>query len=183
MRLCKAMQDTYKHADMKHLEQKLQEHQDRRARMIITDGVFSMDGDLAPLDQICDLATSTTRWCSWTTRTGRVHGKTGRGVHEHFASSAHRRDHHHAGQGARRRERGCVSGRREIVELCRQRARPYLFSNAVAPPIAYGALKVLEILSESTERRDTLEANTTFWRQALPAPASSSRRVTAPSYR
>jgi glycine C-acetyltransferase len=170
MRLCKAMQDTYKHADMKHLEQKLQEHQDRRARMIITDGVFSMDGDLAPLDRICELAEKYDAmvFMDDSHATGFM-GRTGRGVHEHFGvvgqidiiTTT-------LGKALGGASGGCVSGREEIVELCRQKARPYLFSNAVPPPIAYAALKVIDILNATTERRDKLEQNTKFWRQALP---------------
>lgn len=170
MRLSKAMQDTYKHADMKHLEQKLQEHQDKRARLIITDGVFSMDGDLAPLDEICALAEKYNAmvFVDDSHATGFM-GKTGRGVHEHFGvvgkidiiTTT-------LGKALGGASGGCVSGRKEIVELCRQKARPYLFSNAVPPPIAYAALKVLEILSRTTERRDKLEANTAFWRKAVP---------------
>ena len=170
MRLCKAMTDTYKHADMKHLEQKLQEHQDKRARMIITDGVFSMDGDLAPLDRIVELAEQYHAMVFMDDSHGTgFMGRTGRGVHEHFGVFG-KMDviTTTLGKALGGASGGCVSGRKEIVELCRQRARPYLFSNAVPPPIAYAALKVLEILSESTERRDRLERNTTFWRQALP---------------
>jgi glycine C-acetyltransferase len=170
MRLSKAMTDTYKHADMKHLEQKLQEHQDKRSRMIITDGVFSMDGDLAPMDEIAALAEKYNAmvFVDDSHGTGFM-GKTGRGVHEHFGvfgkidviTTT-------LGKALGGASGGCVSGRKEIVELCRQRARPYLFSNAVPPPIAYAALKVLEILSSNTERRDKLEQNQKFWRQALP---------------
>jgi glycine C-acetyltransferase len=169
MRLCKAMTDTYKHADTKHLEQKLQEHQDKRARMIITDGVFSMDGDLAPMDEIVALAEKyhAMVFVDDSHGTGFM-GRTGRGVHEHFGvfgkidviTTT-------LGKALGGASGGCVSGRKEIVELCRQRARPYLFSNAVPPPITYAALKVLEILSTTTERRDKLEQNQKFWRQAL----------------
>jgi glycine C-acetyltransferase len=170
MRLCKAMQDTYKHADMKHLEQKLQEHQDKRVRMIITDGVFSMDGDVAPLDQICELADKYNAmvFVDDSHATGFM-GKTGRGTHEHCGVMG-RIDiiTTTLGKALGGASGGCVSGRKEIVELCRQKARPYLFSNAVPPPIAYAALKVIDILSATTERRDKLEANTKFWRQALP---------------
>ncbi len=170
MRLCKAMQDTYKHADMKHLEQKLQEHQDKRVRMIITDGVFSMDGDVAPLDAICGLADKYNAmvFVDDSHATGFM-GKTGRGTHEHCGVFG-RIDviTTTLGKALGGASGGCVSGRKEIVELCRQRARPYLFSNAVPPPIAYAALEVLDILSSTTERRDKLEANTKFWRQALP---------------
>jgi glycine C-acetyltransferase len=169
IRLCKAMHDTYKHCDMKHLEQKLQEHQDKRVRVIITDGVFSMDGDLAPMDEIVRLAEQyhALVFLDDSHASGFI-GKTGRGVHEHFGVMG-RIDiiTTTLGKALGGASGGCVSGRKEIVDLCRQKARPYLFSNAVPPPIAAAAIKVLEILSASTERRDTLEKNATFWRQAL----------------
>jgi glycine C-acetyltransferase len=171
IRLSKAMHDTYKHADMAHLEQKLEEHQDRRVRLIITDGVFSMDGDFAPLDRIVALAEKYNAmvFVDDSHASGFI-GKTGRGTHEHFGvlgkvdiiTTT-------LGKGLGGASGGCVSGRKEIVELCRQRARPYLFSNAVPPPITIAALKVLEILSSNTERRDKLEVNTKFWRQGLKA--------------
>jgi len=169
MRLCKAMTDTYKHADMKHLEQKLQEHQDKRARLIITDGVFSMDGDLAPLDTIVELAQNYNAMVFMDDSHGSgFMGKTGRGVHEHFGVFGQMDIITTTlGKSLGGASGGCVSGRKEIVELCRQRARPYLFSNAVPPPIACAALKVLEILSATTERRDKLEQNQKFWRQAV----------------
>ncbi len=169
IRLCKAMHDTYKHADMAHLEQKLQEHQDRRIRLIITDGVFSMDGDLAPLDQIVALAEQyhAMVFLDDSHATGFI-GKTGRGVHEHFGVFGNIDIITTTlGKALGGASGGCVSGRKEIVELCRQRARPYLFSNAVPPPIAAASLKVLEILSATTERRDKLEANANFWRKAV----------------
>jgi glycine C-acetyltransferase len=169
MRLCKAMTDTYKHADMAHLEQKLQEHKDRRLRVIITDGVFSMDGDLAPLDEICQLAEQYNAmvFLDDSHASGFI-GKTGRGCHEHFGVMG-KIDilTTTLGKALGGASGGCVSGRKEIVELCRQRARPYLFSNAVPPPIAAAAIKVLEILSATTERRDKLEANANFWRKGL----------------
>src|SRR5512135_3755375 len=169
MRLCKAMQDTYKHADVKHLEQKLEEHQDKRVRMIITDGVFSMDGDVAPLDRICELADKYNAlvFVDDSHATGFM-GKTGRGTHEHCGVFG-RIDiiTTTLGKALGGASGGCVSGRKEIVELCRQRARPYLFSNAVPPPIAGAALKVLEILNQTTERRDKLEQNAKFWRKGL----------------
>ncbi len=169
IRLCKAVQDSYKHADMKHLESKLEEHQDKRVRLIVTDGVFSMDGDLAPLDRISELAEKygAMVFVDDSHASGFI-GRTGRGTHEHFGvlgkidiiTTT-------LGKGLGGASGGCVSGRKEIVELCRQRARPYLFSNAVPPPIACAALKVLEILSRTTERRDKLEANTKFWRKGI----------------
>jgi glycine C-acetyltransferase len=169
MRLCKAQQDTFKHSDMAHLEEKLQEHQDKRARMVITDGVFSMDGDLAKLDAIVELAE---RYDAMVLvddshATGFI-GKTGRGVHEHCGVVG-RIDvvTTTLGKALGGASGGCVSGRRELVEMCRQRARPYLFSNTVAPVIVAGALKVLELIGRSTERRDKLEENARYWRRLL----------------
>jgi glycine C-acetyltransferase len=169
IRLCKAEHDTYKHSNMGHLEQKLELHQDKGKRLIITDGVFSMDGDIAPLDQICDLAEKYDAmvFVDDSHSSGFI-GKTGRGTHEHcgvlgkidIITTT-------MGKALGGASGGCVSGRKEIVELCRQKARPYLFSNSVAPPIVYAALTVLDILSKSTERRDKLEENTLFWRSAL----------------
>ena len=169
IRLCKAVTDTYKHANMKHLEQKLEEHQDKRVRLIVTDGVFSMDGDLAPLDEICALAEKYDAMVLVDdSHSSGFMGKTGRGTHEHFGVEG-KIDviTTTLGKALGGAAGGCVSGRREVVELCRQRARPYLFSNTMAPPLVAGALKVLEILSGSTERRDKLEENTMFWRQGL----------------
>jgi glycine C-acetyltransferase len=169
IRLCKAMHDTYKHSDMEHLEQKLEEHKDRRVKVIITDGVFSMDGDMAPLDRICALAErhGALVFLDDSHATGFI-GRTGRGVHEHFGVMG-KIDiiTTTLGKALGGASGGCVSGRREIVEMCRQRARPYLFSNAVPPPIAAAALRVLEILSGTTERRDRLETNALFWRKGL----------------
>jgi glycine C-acetyltransferase len=169
IRLSKAQHDTYKHANMDHLEQKLQDHQDKRARLIVTDGVFSMDGDLAPMDRICDLAEKYDAmvFVDEAHASGFI-GKTGRGTAEHFGVMG-RVDiiTTTLGKALGGASGGCVSGRKEIVELCRQKARPYLFSNSVAPPIVAAAIKVLDILSATTERRDKLEENTRFWRSAL----------------
>jgi len=169
MRLAKAMQDTYKHSDMAHLEEKLQEHQDKRFCIIITDGVFSMDGDLAKLDQMVALAEKYNAmvFVDESHATGFI-GKTGRGTHEHcgvfgkidvITTTL--------GKALGGASGGVVSGRRELVEMCRQRARPYLFSNAVAPVIVAGALKVIELITRSTERRDKLEWNAKYWRGLL----------------
>ncbi|MBI5868125.1 MAG: glycine C-acetyltransferase [candidate division Zixibacteria bacterium] len=169
MRLCKAMTDTYKHSDLAHLEEKLQEHQDKRVRLIITDGVFSMDGDLAKLDTIVELAEKYNAMVlvDDSHASGFI-GKTGRGTHEHcgvvgkidIITTT-------LGKALGGASGGCVSGRRELVEMCRQRARPYLFSNTVAPVIVSGALKVLDLISRTTERRDKLEENTRYWRKLL----------------
>jgi len=169
MRLCKATQDTFKHSDMRHLEEKLQEHQDKRYRMVITDGVFSMDGDMARLDQIVSLAEKYDAmvFLDDSHATGFI-GRTGRGTHEHcgvlgkidvITTTL--------GKALGGASGGCVSGRRELVEMCRQRARPFLFSNSVAPVIVAGALKVLELISTSTDRRDKLEWNAGYWRGLL----------------
>lgn len=169
MRLCKAMTDTYKHSDMGHLEEKLQEHQDKRFRVIVTDGVFSMDGDVAKLDEIVALGE---KYDAMTfvddSHASGFMGKTGRGTHEHcgvfgkidIITTT-------LGKALGGASGGCVSGRRELVEMCRQRARPYLFSNTVAPVIVSGALKVMDLLFASTERRDKLEWNTVYWRKGL----------------
>ena len=169
MRLCKAQNDTFKHSDMGHLEQKLQLHQDKRIRMIITDGSFSMDGDLAKLDKIVELAEKYNAmvFVDDSHASGFI-GKTGRGTHEHcgvygkidIITTT-------LGKALGGASGGCVSGRRELVEMCRQKARPYLFSNTVAPVVVAGANAVLDIISKTTERRDKLEANTNFWRKGL----------------
>jgi len=169
MRLCKAQNDTYKHSDMAHLEEKLQLHQNKRVRMIITDGSFSMDGDLAKLDKIVELAEKYNAmvFLDDSHASGFI-GKTGRGTQEHcgvlgkidvITTTL--------GKALGGASGGCVSGRRELVEMCRQKARPYLFSNTVAPVVVAGALAVLDLISKTTERRDKLEANTKFWRDGL----------------
>ena len=169
MRLCKAMQDTFKHSDMEHLEEKLQEHQDKRARMIITDGVFSMDGDTAKLDQVVELAEKYNAmvFLDDSHATGFI-GRTGRGTQEHCGVLG-RIDviTTTLGKALGGASGGCVSGRRELVEMCRQRARPFLFSNSVAPVIVAGALKVMDLITASTGRRDKLEWNARYWRGLL----------------
>jgi glycine C-acetyltransferase len=169
MRLCKAERDSYKHSDMKHLEKKLQLHQDKRLKMIITDGNFSMDGDLARLDQIVELAEKYDAmvFVDDSHASGFI-GKTGRGTHEHcgvfgkidIITTT-------LGKALGGASGGCVSGRKELVEMCRQRARPYLFSNTMPPVVVEGALAVLNLISRTTERRDKLERNTQFWRKGL----------------
>ncbi len=169
MRLCKAMTDTYKHSDMGHLEEKLLEHADRRFRVVITDGVFSMDGDLAKLDEIVALAGKhgALTFVDDSHASGFI-GKTGRGTPEHFG--VHGRVDLVTttfGKALGGASGGCVSGRKELVEMCRQRARPYLFSNTLASVIVSGTLEVLDLVTETTERRDRLEENTRFWRKGL----------------
>ncbi len=169
MRLCKAMQDTFKHSDMAHLEEKLMEHMDKRRRIILTDGVFSMDGDMSKLDEIVELAEKYDAmvFLDDSHATGFI-GRTGRGTHEHCGVLG-RIDviTTTLGKAMGGASGGCVSGRRELVEMCRQRARPYLFSNSVPPVIVAGALKVLDLITGSTERRDKLEWNAKYWRGLL----------------
>ncbi len=169
MRLCKAQQDTFKHCNMEHLEQKLQLHADKRFKMVITDGVFSMDGDCAKMDEMVALAEKYDAmvFVDDSHATGYI-GKTGRGVHEKYGVVGKidiiTTTFGKALGGA---SGGCVSGRAELVEMCRQRARPYLFSNTMAPVVVAGVLKVLDLLMASTERRDKVEENTKYWRKGL----------------
>ncbi len=169
MRLAKAMTDTYKHSDMGHLEEKLALHADKRFRMVITDGVFSMDGDLAKLDEIAALCGKhdALLFVDDSHASGFI-GRTGRGTPERFGVTGKvdvlTTTFGKALGGA---SGGCISGRREIVEICRQRARPYLFSNTLAPVIVSATLKVLDLVSATTERRDRLERNTRIWRKLL----------------
>jgi glycine C-acetyltransferase len=169
MRLCRAQQDTFKHSDMAHLEEKLLLHQDKRQRMVITDGVFSMDGDLAKLDAIVALAEKhdAMTFVDDSHATGFI-GRTGRGTHEQCGVVG-RIDviTTTLGKALGGASGGCVSGRRELVEMCRQRARPYLFSNTVPPVIVSAAIKVLDLIAATTDRRDRLEENTRTWRRLL----------------
>ena len=169
IRLCSAMHDTFKHSDMDHLEEKLQLHNDKRLKCVITDGVFSMDGDTAKLDKMVELCEKydALMFVDDSHSSGFI-GKTGRGTHEQYGVMG-KIDIITTtfGKGLGGASGGCVSGRKELVEMCRQKARPYLFSNTIAPPVVAGVIKVLEILSASTDRRDKLESNTAFWRKGL----------------
>jgi glycine C-acetyltransferase len=169
MRLCSAQHDTFKHSNMEHLEEKLSLHEDKRIKLVITDGVFSMDGDIARLDamiRICEKYDAMIL-VDDSHSTGFI-GKTGRGTHE-LCNVVGKIDIITTtfGKALGGASGGCVSGRKEIVDMCRQRARPYLFSNTIAPVIVSGVLKVIEILSTSTEQRDKLEKNTEYWRKGL----------------
>ena len=159
----------YQHADMKDLEEGLKKAARFRDRMIVTDGVFSMDGDLAPLDAICDLAERHDAMVlvDDSHATGFV-GKKGRGTPEHFGVQA-RVDvvTSTLGKALGGAAGGFTSGRGRIVSLLRQRSRPYLFSNSVPPPIAGGALAALDLLEKSTERRDRLERNAKRFRDGM----------------
>ncbi|MEZ6195944.1 MAG: glycine C-acetyltransferase [Planctomycetota bacterium] len=171
VRLCKARRLRYQHADMADLERCLRESQDCRTRMITTDGVFSMDGDVAKLDQICDLAEryDALVHIDECHATG-FFGPTGRGTHEHHGvmdridvvTST-------LGKALGGASGGFTTGRKEIVEILRQRSRPYLFSNTVAPAIVCASLECLRMLEGSTELRDRLERNTVFFREAMTA--------------
>ena len=171
VRLCKAQRFRYKNSDMADLEAKLQEAQSARYRMIVTDGVFSMDGYIAKLDQICDLADKYDAMvmvddCH---ATGFV-GKTGRGTHEHCGVMG-RVDiiTGTLGKALGGAMGGFTSAKKEIVELLRQRSRPYLFSNSLAPSIVGAGNKVLDLLSSSTDLRDKLEANAKQFRKGMEA--------------
>ncbi len=169
MKLCKAQTFNYKHLNMAHLEEKLQEAQSCRFRMIITDGVFSMDGDIAPLDKICELAEryNAMVMVDDSHATGFL-GKNGRGTHEHcgvvgkidIITTT-------LGKAMGGASGGCVSGRKEIVEMCRQRARPYLFSNTIPPVVVAAANKVVDLIASTTKLRDKLEENTKYFRTRI----------------
>src|SRR5450432_3107938 len=169
VRLCKAQRQRYKHDDMADLEEKLKATQDCRHRIIVTDGAFSMDGTIAQLDKICELAEKYNSLvmideshCSG------FMGKTGRGTHEH----------HHVmgkidiitgtlGKALGGASGGFTSGRKEIIDMLRQRSRPYLFSNSLAPSIVGASIAVLDMLSETTTLRDKLEYNTKYFRSKM----------------
>jgi glycine C-acetyltransferase len=169
VRLCKAQRQRYKHDDMADLEEKLQATQNCRHRIIVTDGAFSMDGTIAQLDKICALAEKYNSLvmideshCSG------FMGKTGRGTHEH----------HHVmgkidiitgtlGKALGGASGGFTSGRKEIIDMLRQRSRPYLFSNTLAPSITGASIAVLDMLSETTNLRDKLEKNTQYFRTKM----------------
>src|SRR5437868_731240 len=169
IRLCKAQRYRYTHNDMADLEAKLVETKEARLRLIATDGCFSMDGTIAELGAICDLAEKyqALTMIDDAHATGFL-GSTGRGTHE-FRGVMGRIDiiTGTLGKALGGASGGFTSARKRIVELLRQRSRPYLFSNSVAPHIVAGTLKALEILTESTELRDKLEENTNYFRSAL----------------
>ena len=169
VRLCKAQRFRYKHNDMADLEAKLLEASGARVRLIATDGCFSMDGTIAELKTICELAEKhrALTMIDDAHATGFL-GATGRGTHE-YRGVMGRIDiiTGTLGKALGGASGGFTSARKRIVELLRQRSRPYLFSNTLAPPIVAASIKALELLSESTELRDKLEENTKFFRAAL----------------
>lgn len=170
IRLCKAQRYIYEHSNMEELEEKLRTTT-ARIKLIMTDGVFSMDGDMAKLDKICELGEKYGALVvvDDSHATGFI-GKTGRGTHEHF-NVMDKVDIITTtfGKALGGATGGCIAGKKEIIELLKQRGRPYLFSNALMPAVVTATLKVLDILSQSTERRDKLEMLTKFWRTSLEA--------------
>lgn len=169
VRLCKAKRFRFKHSNMQELEAVLKESQDMKYRLICTDGVFSMDGDMAKLDEICDLADKYDAlvMVDDSHATGYI-GKTGRGTPEHFGVTE-RIDIITTtfGKAMGGGNGGCTSGRKEIIELLRQRSRPYLFSNTLAPAVVGATLKVIELLSTSTELRDKVWDNAKYFRTKM----------------
>ena len=171
VRLCKAQRYRYNHSDMADLELQLQKVQSQRHRIIVTDGVFSMDGDIALMDQICALADK----YDALVMTDECHsagfiGKTGRGVPEH-CGVMDRVDiiTGTLGKALGGAMGGYTTGKKEIIEMLRQRSRPYLFSNSLAPAIVGASLKVFEILSKNTSLRDKLEQNTLYFKDKIVA--------------
>ncbi len=171
VRLCKAERMRFKNGDMNHLEECLREAKKFRVRMVATDGVFSMDGHIAKLKDICDLAEKygAVVMVDDSHATGFV-GKTGRGTPE-FHNVMKRVDvvTSTLGKAMGGASGGFTTGRREIVEMLRQRSRPYLFSNSLAPPIVAASLAVVGLLDRSTELRDRLEENTRYFRTGMTA--------------
>jgi len=182
IRLCKAERKRFKNSDMAHLEEILKDCSGHRQRLIATDGVFSMDGNVARLDDICDLADKYDAlvMVDDSHATGFV-GKTGRGTHEHrdvmervdIITST-------LGKAMGGAAGGFTSGRREIIEFLRQRSRPYLFSNTLTPSIVYAAMTAFDLLSKTTELRDRLEGNTMYFREKMSAAGFDIKSGTHP---
>jgi glycine C-acetyltransferase len=169
VRLCKAQRYRYKHSDMNDLEAQLIKAQDQRFRIIVTDGVFSMDGDIAKMDEICALADK----YDALVMTDECHsagfiGKTGRGVPE-YHGVMDRVDiiTGTLGKALGGAMGGYTTGKKEVIEMLRQRSRPYLFSNSLAPAIVGASIKVFELLSSTTELRDLLEENTKYFKERI----------------
>jgi glycine C-acetyltransferase len=169
IRLCKAQRFRYKNSDMADLEAKLNEAASARFKMIATDGVFSMDGYIAKLDEICDLAEKHDAMVMVDdSHAVGFMGKTGRGTHEH-CGVMDRIDviTGTLGKALGGASGGYTSGRKEMIELLRQRSRPYLFSNSVAPPIVSASIKAIDMLTASTSLRDKLMDNTRYFREKI----------------
>jgi glycine C-acetyltransferase len=169
VRLCKAQRYRYKNCDMADLEEQLIKAQAQRYRIIVTDGVFSMDGFVAPLDKICDLADKYNAMVmvDESHASGFI-GKTGRGTVE-LKNVMHRVDiiTGTLGKALGGAMGGFTTGKKEIIEILRQRSRPYLFSNSLAPSIVGASIAVFDMLSETTELRDTLESNIAYFKSGL----------------
>jgi len=182
VRLCKAQRFVYEHADMQDLEAKLKQAESARFRLIVTDGVFSMDGDIAPLAAICELADrhQALVMVDDSHATGFM-GRTGRGTPEH-CGVAGRIDILTTtfGKALGGASGGCITARQPIVELLRQRSRPYLFSNTLPPVVAGATLRALELISGTTELRDRLEASTREFRERMTAAGFEIRPGTHP---
>ena len=169
IRLCKAKRLRYKNSDMNELEERLKESESSRFRLIATDGVFSMDGSIANLKDICNLAEKYNAMVMIDdSHAVGFMGKKGRGTHE-YRDVMGRVDiiTGTLGKALGGASGGYTSGRKEIIDILRQRSRPYLFSNTVAPSIVSASLKVLDILEESTHLRDRLEENTKYFREGI----------------
>lgn len=169
VRLCKARRGRYLHNDMADLEAQLQANMDARTRIIVTDSVFSMDGTIAQLDKICDLADKYDALVMIDeSHSSGFMGPTGRGVHE-LCGVMGRIDiiTGTMGKALGGASGGFTSGRKEIIDMLRQRSRPYLFSNSLAPSIVGATIAVLDMLSETTELRDKLEENTMYFRKRM----------------
>lgn len=171
IRLCKAHRHRYKHNNMEDLEEQLKATQHLRHRMIVTDGVFSMDGTIAQLDKICDLADKYKALVMIDEcHASGFMGKTGRGTHE-YRNVMGRVDiiTGTLGKALGGAMGGFTSGRKEIIDMLRQRSRPYLFSNSLAPSIVGASIAVIDMLSETTELRDKLWENTRYFREQITA--------------
>lgn len=169
VRLCKARRGRYKHNNMEDLEAQLQANMDARTRLIVTDSVFSMDGTIAQLDKICDLADKYDALVMIDeSHSSGFMGATGRGVHE-LCGVMDRIDiiTGTMGKALGGASGGFTSGKKEIIEMLRQRSRPYLFSNSLAPSIVGATIAVLDMLSETTALRDKLEENTLYFRKRM----------------
>ena len=169
VRLCKARRGRYKHNDMADLETQLKANMDARTRIIVTDSVFSMDGTIAQLDKICDLADKYDALVMIDeSHSSGFMGATGRGVHE-LCGVMGRIDiiTGTMGKALGGASGGFTSGKKEIVDMLRQRSRPYLFSNSLAPSIVGATIAVLDMLSETTQLRDKLEENTLYFRKRM----------------
>ncbi len=182
VRLCKAQRARYKHNDIADLEEQLKVHAGARTRMIVTDSVFSMDGTIAQLDKICDLADKYDALVMIDeSHSSGFMGKTGRGVHE-LCGVMDRIDiiTGTLGKALGGASGGFTSGRKEIIEILRQRSRPYLFSNTVAPSVVGASIAVLDMLSETTALRDKLEENTMYFREKMTAAGFDIKSGTHP---